>query len=227
MTDVPSFVTPPADQVPPTPQEPVVQPEAQVPQQPLQQQPLPAAPVTPQEAPTQTQFPPAENYSSGPQPETLVLEWQAPSRPFKKRNKQFYVTVALIVFLVSAILLVASQFLLVATVIATAFFAYVLYSVPPEQILNQVTTYGIRTDNVLYYWEELGRFWFSTKFGQRIVEIETARFPNRLTLVLGTMEEAEVADILSTVLLQERPALTAFDRAAEWLQRNIPLDTEA
>jgi hypothetical protein len=235
MTDAPSFVTPPADQNVVPPQEPqipvtaveneTVVPPTPAPQQPAADQSQPLQQPQPPQQPQTNALPPIDDYA--PKPETLVLEWQAASRPFKKRNKQFYVTVALIVFLVSAILLVASQFLLVATVIATAFFAYVLYSVPPEQITNQITTYGIRTDGVLYYWEELGRFWFSSKFGQRIVELETSRFPNRLTMVLGTVEEAELTELFSTVLLNERPVLTAFERAAQWLQRNIPLDTEA
>jgi hypothetical protein len=125
------------------------------------------------------------------------------------------------------ILFFAGQFLPIAVVIAVAFLAYVLSAVPPETILNRVTTYGIRTDDALYYWEELGRFWFTTRYNQRLVHIETSRFPNQITLVLNEQDEAELADVLGVVLLNEQPALTSFDKAAQWMQEKIPLDTEA
>lgn len=166
-------------------------------------------------------------YDNQPQPEEIVLEWQAPSRPFKKRNRQYYTTVGIIVFLICMILFFAGQFLPIAVVIAVAFMAYVLSAVPPEMVINRVTTYGIRTDDTLYYWEELGRFWFSEKYHQKLVHIEVARFPNVLTLVLGDQDGNELAEALSLVLLNEKPPLGAFDKAAQWLQEKIPLDTEA
>lgn len=166
-------------------------------------------------------------YDNQPQPEEIVLEWQAPSRPFKKRNRQYYTTVGIIVFLICMILFFAGQFLPIAVVIAVAFMAYVLSAVPPELVINRVTTYGIRTDDTLYYWEELGRFWFTEKYHQRLVHIEVARFPNVLTLVLSDQDEGELAEALGLVLLNEKPPLGAFDKAAQWLQEKIPLDTEA
>ncbi len=166
-------------------------------------------------------------YDNQPQPEEIVLEWQAPSRPFKKRNRQYYTTVGIIVFLICMILFFAGQFLPIAVVIAVAFMAYVLSAVPPELVINRVTTYGIRTDDTLYYWEELGRFWFTEKYHQRLVHIEVARFTNVLTLVLSDQDEGELAEALGLVLLMEKPPLGAFDKAAQWLQAKIPLDTAA
>jgi hypothetical protein len=162
-----------------------------------------------------------------PQPEQLVMEWHAPSRPFKKRNRQFYTTVAIIVFLISLILFFAGQFLPIAVVIAAAFLVYVLSSVPPEMILNQITTYGIHSDTSMFYWEEMGRFWYSEKYGQKMVHIEVSRFPNQITLLLGEVKEEELTSILSEVLLNEKPNPTAFDKAATWLQEKIPLDTDS
>jgi len=162
-----------------------------------------------------------------PQPEEVVAEWTAPARPFKKRNRQYYTTVCVIVFLICMILFVAGQFLPIAVVIAVAFMAYVLSAVPPEVVLNRITTYGIRTDDSLYYWDELGRFWFDEKFHQRLLHIECSRFPNQITLVLNDVSEEELQDLLGAVLLNERPALNSFNKAAQWLQEKIPLDTEA
>lgn len=159
-----------------------------------------------------------------PLPEETVYEWTAPSRPFKKRNRQFYTTVGLITALISMILFFAGQFLPIAVVISVAFLGYVLSSVPPESIKITITTYGIRYDNTLYYWEELGRFWFEERYEQPLVIIETARFPGRLTLLLGTTTKADLEALLSEVLLQQKPQDTFVDKSAKWLQEKIPLE---
>jgi hypothetical protein len=161
-----------------------------------------------------------------PQPEQLILEWQAPSRPFRKRNRQYYVTSGMIVFLLVLILLALNQFLPIAVVFGISFFAYVLSAVPPEMVNNQITTYGIHTDQNFYYWEEMGRFWFETAAKHRLLRIEVNRFPNQLTLLLGELTEEDLSEILSQVLLQEQPPKTPIEKAAKWLQDVIPLDVE-
>lgn len=159
-----------------------------------------------------------------PLPEQVVYEWSAPARPFKKRNRQYYITIALIVFLVSMILFFAGQFLPIAVVVSAAFFAYVISSVPPQEAQLKITTYGIRFDDTLYYWEELGRFWDEERYNQRVIQIELGRFPNRITLVVGQEDEAEVKDILAEVLLYEKPPLTSIEKGAKWLSDKIPLE---
>jgi hypothetical protein len=57
-----------------------------------------------------------------------------------------------------------------------------------------------------------------------MVHIEVARFPGRLTMMLGELTEEELEEILSEVLIQEKPADTFFDSSAKWLQEKIPLD---
>lgn len=166
------------------------------------------------------------SFAGTPKPvtEETVLTWSAPNRPFKKRNKQFYTTVAIIVFLVSLILFFAGQFLPIAVVISVAFLAYVLSSVPPQEANYRITTFGIRVENNLYYWEELGRFWFDERYQQKMAHIEVARFPGRITLMLGEVQEEDLDELLSEVLPKEKPADTFFDSSAKWLQEKIPLD---
>lgn len=208
---------------------PVEQPETMQPQDSVSEPvaPTPEQPPIPPAQPTSQESLPLPNEDDRPLPEQVIMEWQAPSRPFKKRNRQYYTTIGIIVFLICMILFFAGQFLPIAVVIAVAFLAYVLSAVPPERVLNRITTYGIRTDDNLYYWDELGRFWLDTKYGQRLVHFETTRFPGQISLVLTDQDEAELIDILGTVLVNETPPLGSFDKAAQWLQDKVPLDTEA
>lgn len=159
-----------------------------------------------------------------PMPEELIFQWRAMSRPFKKRDKQYYITIALIVFLVSLILFFAGQFLPIAVVITVAFLAYVLSSVPPEESQISITSYGIRFDDTIYYWEELGRFWFDEKQDNDVINIELGRFPHRITLVYDRKDEETIVSVLSEVLLMERPPLTSYEKASKWLGEKIPLE---
>lgn len=159
--------------------------------------------------------------------ERLVLEWVAPSRPFKKRDREYYTTIGIIVFLLTLILFFAGQFLLIAVLISLAFVSYVLASVPPEPIHNMITTFGIRTGDQIFYWEELGRFWFSEKYKSDVLHVETARaFPAQLMLLLGdkTKEEVKTAMLKHTVF--EKPAATWLDNAAKWMQEKFPLEKD-
>ncbi len=159
-----------------------------------------------------------------PIPKQNVMTWSAASRPFKKRDRQYYTTVAAIVFLVSLILFFAGQFLPIAVVISVGFLAYVLSSVPPHSVEIDINTYGIEIEKLLYYWEEMGRFWFDTKYGQDILTIEVARFPGRIILLFEKGKKKELRKILSEVLLEEKPADTFYDKASKWLQEKIPLE---
>lgn len=159
-----------------------------------------------------------------PQREEFIYEWRAAARPYKKRNKQYYTTVALIVFLVSAILFFAGQFLPIAVVVTVAFLVYVLSSVPPQESKIAITTYGIRFDDQLFYWEELGRFWLDERNEQPVINIELGRFPHRVTLLYHQEDETNLVEILSEVLLQERPPLTSYEKASKWLSEKIPLE---
>lgn len=161
-----------------------------------------------------------------PDQEELLLGWIAASRSFKPRQRQYYTTIAAIVLLICLILFFAGQFLPIAVVISFAFLAYILASVPPEQIEHYFTTYGVRVDDNIYYWDELGRFWFTTKYDQPVLHIEVNRFPFRLTMLLGEAPVEEVRTILALALIEQQPQLSFYERAAEWLQKKIPLEID-
>ncbi|MFH2022367.1 MAG: hypothetical protein ABIJ33_03795 [Patescibacteria group bacterium] len=162
-----------------------------------------------------------------PIPEKTIYEWTSPCRPFKKRRRQYFTTLGTIVLLLSLILFFAGQVLPVAVVLAVAFLAYTMSTIPPHNIKQKITTYGIRIEDQIFYWQELGRFWFEKKLGQDMLLVEVYRFPNRLSMMLGKeADQKELIEVLSEVLLQEKPELTTYDKAAKWLQEKIPLDID-
>ena len=161
-----------------------------------------------------------------PLPEEDVLKWTAPSRPFKKHNKKYFSTVTVIALLVSMIFVFSGQLMATTVVISVVFLVYVLSVIPPQDVIYKITTYGIRIENNLYYWEELGRFWFDKKYDQNLVNIEALRFPGRIALMLGKIDKEVVKSILSEVLLNKKPEPTLYEKTSAWIQEKIPLDLE-
>lgn len=154
-----------------------------------------------------------------------LLSWKAPSRPFKKRDKEFWTTVLMIVFLVSVILLFLKEWFLIATIMAMIFVYYVLSTVPPEEIEYQLTNRGIRFIKTEYPWESLYRFWISEKWGQKVLQVEgRTGLTGRLMLMLGNQDELKVKEIMGKYLLYEEAPPTFFDKASEWLAEKISLE---
>lgn len=160
-------------------------------------------------------------------PEENFYSWKSPSRPFKKRDREFYSTIAVIVFLVSLILLFAGQFLLIAVVVSLAFVSYVLASIPPEEVVHRITSHGVHTGTQFFFWEEMGRFWFTKKYRHDLLQIETSRFPGRAILLVDPEEKMKVRTILTKYLVQQTPLPTFLDKAADWLQEKVPLEKVA
>jgi hypothetical protein len=164
---------------------------------------------------------------SQPEPEKTLLTWQAPSRPFKKRNREFYTTVGALVILVSVILLFAKEFLLIGVILSFGFVTYVLATIPPETFTHSFTNKGIRTGGKLYLWYTLGRYWWETKWHQKMLHIEApGQFPGRLTFLLGQTDKKDLDSILTKYLVHQKPDPTWFDKASKWLQEKVPLETE-
>lgn len=162
-----------------------------------------------------------------PIPEETLVTWEAPARPFKKRKKQFFSTVFIIALLVALILFFAGQVLPVALVISVVFLVYVTAMIPPQNVSVKLTNYGFYVDKDAYAWYEMGRFWFDKKEGFDILQIELGRFPGRLSLVLldgVTPTKQSLEEVLSEVLLKEKPTPTTFEKISSWFADNIPLE---
>ncbi len=190
---------------------------------------VPTAPAPPPVPQDSQQYDPQDllpNYLK-PEAEELVYEWIAPSRPFKKRNRRYFTTVVTIALLISLILFFAGQLMPIAVVVAMAFVSYVMATIPPHDVTHRFTTYGIRIDDEIYLWEELGWFWFTDKYTDRVLHVEVGRFPYRLSMVLGPdSQEDDVRYILEAVLLENTPPLTYYEQIGKWIQEKIPLDID-
>lgn len=157
----------------------------------------------------------------------ILFSWKAPIRPFKRRDKDFWTTVVAIIFLLSLILFFVKEWMLIAAIISLAFVYYVLSTVPPEEIEYKITNKGIYFADKSYDWDFLWRFWFSDKYNDRLLNIDTKiSLPARLTFVIKKEDEKKIGEILEKYLLHEEAPPSFLDKASAWLAKKIPLEIE-
>ncbi|MBI4039503.1 hypothetical protein HY388_01600 [Candidatus Daviesbacteria bacterium] len=168
---------------------------------------------------------PEVDRKSGKQLETLIA-WSSPMRPFRKRNAEWYRTVAAIVIALVVVLFFIKEWLLLAVVLALTFVVYVLATIAPDNIEHKITGEGIVSAGHSYLWDELRTFWFDQKDGQDILYIDTKlKFPGRLIILLSQGNKEKIKDYLSRQLsFREIPEQSFLDRAAGWMQKHLPLE---
>jgi len=153
-----------------------------------------------------------------------LLKWEAPARPFKQRSKEFFSTVLTIAALIVIILVFLKEWFAILAVAAFVFLVFVTGKIPPEKVEHKITTRGIVIGGKEFRWEQLGRFWFEEKYGQKILFVENFTFPRVLMMLIGPVDEKKLKKILLDYLSQETPPKTWLDKVSHWLTTKISLE---
>ncbi|HLD11430.1 MAG TPA: hypothetical protein VJB91_00795 [Patescibacteria group bacterium] len=150
-----------------------------------------------------------------------LLRWMSPSRPYRRWSKDDIVTIATVTFLVLLLFVFLKWFLEAAVVIALFFVAYMLYTVPPEEVEHKVTPQGLTTAGHSYVWEELKAFWVAEQHGVNVLHLETRlRYPAEVAIVLKDISRDQVVEKLAPYLsYREAPEMTWLDKMSQSLGR--------
>ncbi len=156
------------------------------------------------------------------EPEKDLVSWTAPARPFKRRDRQFYVTAFSIAGIVSLILFLAEGLMPVLLVISLVFLYYVLSTVEPEAIEYKVTNKGIKVAGRLTEWANFKRYWYSKRFDSELMIMETFGLPGRLEVVIKPdIKESLTKEMSAYIPYEEVPAST-LDRLTNWFAGRLP-----
>jgi len=160
-------------------------------------------------------------------PVRTLVSWKAASRPYRKKERSYYTTVALLIILVSLIAFFWGERLLIGALLALGFLVYVLNFTPPGEIEYKISTQGITIGDHFYHWEELDSFWFSEKEGIKILNVLTKfRFPGLLMLVMGDTPQDELQRVTARYLpFHEIAPKSTLEKWSEGLQKHFPLET--
>ena len=92
-------------------------------------------------------------------------------------GKEFYSSVIVIAFLVSVILFFIEGVMPVVVVWSLVFMLWAMNKTEPKLTNNKMTTWGLRSTDKLYSFEEMNQFWFETKWSTRLLRINLSQSP--------------------------------------------------
>ena len=162
-------------------------------------------------------------------PETVTLQeekdllvWTAPARPFKRRNKDFFVTLGGMAAVAGLVVFLIDGFLPVILIISLVFLFYVMATIEPENIEYKITTKGIKIAGKRTDWNMMGRFWFTKRLDNDLLIIEVATLPGRMELVIKEEVKDQIKKELNEYLTHEEIPASGIDRAANWFSSKVP-----
>lgn len=156
------------------------------------------------------------------EPEERLVGWSAPARPFKRRSREYYVSIFAVAGLFGLIFLLIEGIMPVVLIAAIVFLFYVLSTVEPEKIQYSITNKGIKIHDRLTEWDLIIRFWFVKRQGNELLIIDTFRVPGRLEIVIDPEKKDEVRKFLGRHVLEEKAQLSYSDRAVDWVSKKLP-----
>lgn len=126
-----------------------------------------------------------------------LYRWESAAHVFIPRGKKWITYVILITTLIIIILVFIKEFFIIAPVLAVAFLAYVLASVPPVSIEHRITNQGVISGKHDYLWGEIYDFWFTEKHKHTILNMDLqAGFPSVVILLVDAKEKEKIKSTL-------------------------------
>jgi len=155
--------------------------------------------------------------------EKTLLEWEAPERAFKKRDKDFWITAISILVLFSVVLIFIKEFFLIVALVSVLFLYYVLSTVTPQIIKYKITNRGIHFGEANYNWDILLRFWFRKSLNVELLEFETnLRLPRQISLVINETDKDKIKEIILKKLPLVESSPNFVDKMAKWWTDKMP-----
>jgi len=156
------------------------------------------------------------------EPEKELFAWKAPERPFKKRGRDFWVTVITIASLFGVILFFAEGAMPVILIIAMVFLFYVMSTVEPQEVDYRITNRGVKFADKTTEWQYLTRYWFSSRFDTPLLVFEMSLVPGRLELVINEKDKTKIGKALKDYVIEEEVPASKLDNAANWFAKKLP-----
>lgn len=156
------------------------------------------------------------------EPERDLVTWEAPSRPFKRRNKQFFVTVFAMAGIVALVLFLAEGAMPAVLIISLVFLYYVLSTVEPDKAEYKVTTRGVKVSGKLTEWQYLNKFWFSKRFDSDLLIMDTRLIPGRIELVINPEDKDRIKKEVSSYIPFEEGSPSGLDKLTDWASKILP-----
>lgn len=155
------------------------------------------------------------------EPEKKLFSWRAPARPFKRRDRQFWVRLLTIAGVFGLILFLIEGVMPVILIISLLFLFYILSTVEPEEIEYTITNRGVKISDQTIDFFSINRFWFAKRFGSEVLILETTNVFGRLELMISEADVDKIRKTLSEYLNEEESSPARMDKVAGWVSKKI------
>jgi hypothetical protein len=149
--------------------------------------------------------------------ERELLVWNAASRPFVQKSREFWIKVIAIASIFGFIIFIVEGAMPVILMIALIFLFYILSSVRPENIDYKITNLGVKIGDTTTHWGDIKRFWYSKRGNDEILVLDMTSFTGRLELVINTKDKDKIRQTLKKYIPEEEALQTGIDKASEWV----------
>ncbi|MBP9817533.1 hypothetical protein KBC75_02110 [Candidatus Shapirobacteria bacterium] len=157
--------------------------------------------------------------------EKVLLEWEAPERSYKKRDKDFWVTAVSILVLVAVILFFIKEFFLIIALGSILFLYYVMSTVPPEKVLIKITNRAVYFGEASYPWTILEKFWFGTSLNSTMINFGTLlKFPRAIAIVINPKDKDKIKEIVVKRIPMIESSPTLIDKITKYVGNKLPLE---
>lgn len=155
-----------------------------------------------------------------------LLSWHAPGRPFRARDRSYFINILILMLIVNVILFLFSQYLLMLVVASLVFVNYALTTVPPHDFRYKISNQGVMIEEHFYLWQELYDFYFKKQENQDVLILRTKSYiPGEFVITLGDMSKDHVKNVLVPYLpYRELVPPSSMEKAGEWLSKTFPLE---
>ncbi len=155
--------------------------------------------------------------------EKELFSWEAPSRVFIKKDKDFWVKIVVASSIFGFIIFIAEGVMPVLILISVLFLFYIFTTVEPEIVVYKITTKGVRIGDSLNSWQYFTRFWFAQRGRSNFLILESLQLPGRLEIIVGEKDREKIRKILEDYLPEEEVPPTTIDRASDWFFQKFSL----
>jgi hypothetical protein len=161
-----------------------------------------------------------ETQTQAPQ-EKELLSWESGARPFKRRDRDTYVTIIAVAALFGIILFIIQGIMPVLLIVSLLFLFYILSTVEPERVTYKITDSGIQINEKLTHWGELTRFWFTHRLDHTMLIMETTFLPGRLEIIIDSESKDKIKKVLKDYIPNEESPPSLFDKASNLTSKFI------
>ncbi len=165
---------------------------------------------------------PNQNFSNSE--ELVLIEWSAFERPQKKWSKEFYSSVIVMAFLASVIFYFIEGIMPVLVILAMLFMVWAMSRTEPRTERYAISSWGLKTQERTYRFDDMTSFWFETKWGARLMRINLAGVPWHIVILIDLEKENSIKKIMTERIIYQEPVVTWLDKLVKWMGDKVPLE---